>query len=117
MDEDAEKTVIEDTAVTPFFKRHGSHMPSTFNLHANIRETGKQVFLEMDHPGLEDGSVKVEGDVNTIKVKICFDDECPDTYFTNTYVMESPIDSDGMQVELLEDKLKVTANKVVEEDD
>lgn len=115
MEGDGERRILEDINITPFFDRHSGHMPASVSLHAEVVERSDTVVLEMEHPGLSEGEVKVEGDVNAIRVRICFD-ECPDSYFTNTYITPSPVDSDRIKVDLQDGRLVVTAPKIVEED-
>jgi len=116
MDEgsEGERRVLEDINITPFFERHSGHHPAHFNLHAEIEETKDHVILYMNHPGLAEGEIKVDGDFNTIKVRMGFGEEA-EGHFTNTYITPSPIDSDSMEVQLEEDELKVAALKIPEE--
>lgn len=116
MDDGGERRVLEDIVITPFFDRHANHMPVSLSLHAEIEDKDDKVILRMKHPGLSEGEVKVEAEANTIKVRMCFDD-CPDSYFNNTYVTPVPIDRESIIVDHVDDSLVVTALKIVDEED
>ena len=104
--------MVEEIAVTPFFKRHKSHMPATIKLHAEVREEGKFVVLESKLTGYAEEDVKVSATENTIDVTLVLErGENGEVNFHNSYFTPKPIDPSKIKVEHKGGVLKVKAPK------
>ncbi len=106
------RMMVEEIAVTPFFRRHGSHMPATLKLHAEMRREKDGVVLESRLEGYTEEDVLVSATPNTIDVTLILErsDE-GDARFHNSYVTPYPIREDKLKVEHEGGKLRVTAPK------
>ena len=62
------RRMVEEIVVTPFFKRHSSHMPASLKLHAEVGEDRDFVFLETRLDGFSEDDVIVDATANTINV-------------------------------------------------
>jgi HSP20 family molecular chaperone IbpA len=107
------RRMVEDIVVTPFFKHHGSHMPATIKLHAELREEKGFIVFESSIPGFEEDEVKVDGSVNSINVSLLLDkregDEEEDVYFHSSFVTPKPINHERMIVEHKDGVLRIKA--------
>jgi len=104
--------MVEDIAVTPFFKRHGGHMPATIKLHGVIREDKNSVIFETKLTGYSEEDVKVTATTNTIDVDITLEKKAEgDVKFHNSYFTPTPIWPEKIRVEQKKGTLKVTAPK------
>ncbi|MFH1404270.1 MAG: Hsp20/alpha crystallin family protein [Candidatus Altiarchaeota archaeon] len=107
------RRMVEDITVTPFFDRHGSHMPATIKLHAELREDGDFIHFETRIPGFREDDVKVEVGVNTINVSLLMDKTGEggeeDVYFHNSFTTPRPIDVDNVFYEHKDGILRIRA--------
>jgi HSP20 family molecular chaperone IbpA len=104
--------MVEDIAVTPFFRRHGSHMPATIKLHAEVREERNEVVLETGIAGYEKDDVQVSATPNTIEVTLVLErNKEGDVKFHNSYFTPVPIQHEKIRVEHGAGILKVRAPK------
>ena len=94
------RRMVEEIAVTPFFKRHRSHMPATLKLHAELREDKASVLLETVVEGFSDEDVIVEASDNTINISLRLEggEGKEDFLFHNSYSTPVPVDPDGLKV-------------------
>jgi HSP20 family molecular chaperone IbpA len=110
--ESGHRYMVEDIAVTPFFKRHGSHMAATIKLHAEVREEGDSIVLEAGIPGYSEEDVDVSATPNTIDVTLVLEKkESGDVRFHSSYFTPVPIDDEHLRVEHEGGVLTVTASK------
>ncbi|MCX6695727.1 MAG: Hsp20/alpha crystallin family protein [Candidatus Altiarchaeota archaeon] len=106
------RRMVEDIIVSPFFKRHASHMPATLKLHAEVKEDKGHVFLEARVDGFSEDDVKVDATPNTINVGLRLGEGGSDDVFMhNSYWTPSPVDPDGLKVVQRDGLLKVSVPK------
>jgi len=106
------RIMVEDIAVTPFFRRHGGHMPATLKLHAEMRQEKDSVVLESSLRGYADEDVLVSATPNTIDVTLILESKGEgEVRFHNSYFTPAPIREDKLKVEHGSGRLRVTAPK------
>ncbi len=104
--------MVEDIAVTPFFKRHRKHMPVSLKLHAELREEKDYVVLEADVSGFTQEDLQVEASHNTINISMVLgNDEEGQMKFKNSYVTPVPVDPQTLELEHKKDTLIVRLKK------
>ena len=101
--------MIEEIAVTPFFKRHRGHMPATIKLHAEIRQEGNLIILESRVHGYSEDQVRVSATPNAINVDLVLEKrDFGEVRLHNSYFTPLPIVHSSLRVELKEGLLKVS---------
>ena len=92
--------MVEEIAVTPFFKRHGGHMPATVKLRAEVTETSDEVTLKADIAGYGKEDVEVSATPNSFEVSLVLEKNPEgDVKFHNSYYTPSPIYEGTIRVE------------------
>ncbi len=107
------RRMVEDIAVTPFFKRHSKHMPATIKLHAELRVEDDYIIFETSMPGFDEDEVKIEASVNSIDISLLMDKRKDgkeeDVYFHNSFITPEPIDYKKVKIEHKGDVLSIKA--------
>ena len=112
LESEKHRVMIEDIAVTPFFKKHKGHMAATLKLHAEIIEDDDYVILETLIKGYEEHDIKVSATENTIDITLVLEkNDAGGIQFHNSYFTPSPIEADEIKIEHIEDILKITIPK------
>jgi len=119
---EAARRMVEDIIVTPFFKRHGSHMPATIKLHAEIYEDKDFVVLKTSIPGVSEDLVDVSANVNSIDITLHSGKKSvrregmlkheDDIMLHSSYVTPSPINPEEVSVSCKDGVLEVKAPKL-----
>lgn len=109
------RRMVEEIVVTPFFKRHASHMPASLKLRAEVGEDRDSVFLETRLDGFAEDDVRVDATVNTINVRLRLEegasDGGEDVFFHSSYTTPSPVDPEGLKVVHKDGLLRVSVPK------
>jgi len=108
------RRMVEEIVVTPFFKRHASHMPASIKLHAEIKEDADSVFLETRLDGFKEEDLVVDATPNTINVSLRLEEGAggkEDVVFHNSYWTPVPVDPSGLKVSHKDGVLKVSVPK------
>jgi len=109
------RRMVEEITVTPFFKRHSSHMPASLKLHAEVREERGQVVLESRLDGFTEDDVEVDATPNTINVNLRVEAGSgvkEEMFFHNSYWTPFPVDPKGLKIEHRNGVLRVTVPKL-----
>jgi HSP20 family molecular chaperone IbpA len=106
------RLMVEEITVTPFFKRHRSHMPATIKLHAEMKEEKDRITLTTDLRGYTEEDVEVSATLNTIHIDLILErKETGHLKVHNSYATPWPIDSDKITKEHKGHTLKITAHR------
>lgn len=104
--------MVEEIAVTPFFKRHRGHMPATIKLLAEIKEARGNVVLEADARGYAEEDIEVSATPDTIDLTLVLErTESEVLRFHNSYPLPAAIDTKTVKIENKGGKLRITAHK------
>ncbi|MBU0761901.1 MAG: Hsp20/alpha crystallin family protein [Candidatus Altiarchaeota archaeon] len=111
-EEERHNVMVEDVAVTSFFKRHVKHMPATIKLHAELSEDKDYVFLESKVPGHREEDIHISATPNTIEVDLVLEKIAEEEIkFHNSYFTPAPIDPKTLEIHHKDGVLKVKAKK------
>jgi len=100
------RRMMEEVVVTPFFKRHTSHMPASLKLKAEIIDQPDEIILKSDIRGYTEDEVEVTATPNAIHVTLHTGEKAgeesdegvfgSDVSMHSAYVTPTPINPDKL---------------------